>query len=112
LPGLDDAIIAERKIIRYLLALEHAAGRHKALWLLAHGFRADAWGMLAAAIRHHAETHEVARVEDSPFGKRYVIEGSLVTPDGRNPLVRTVWFIEEGDDRPQLVTAYPLRGDP
>jgi hypothetical protein len=58
----------------------------------------------------HAEVHEVARVEDSPFGKRYVVEGSVVTPDGRNPLVRAVWFVEVGDDRPQLVTVYPLRG--
>jgi hypothetical protein len=110
LPGLDRVVIAERKVAGYLLALEHPTGRHKALWLLAHGFRAETWEALAAAIKHHAATHEVARVEDSPFGKRYVVEGSFVTPDGRNPLIRSVWFVENSEDSPQLVTIYPLRG--
>jgi len=39
-----------------------------------------------------------------------VIEGVLVTPDGRDPLVRSVWFIEAGVDEPQFVTVYPRRG--
>jgi hypothetical protein len=33
---------------------------------------------------------------------------SLVALDGRNPLVRAVWFIETGEAIPRLVTAYPL----
>jgi len=65
---------------------------------------------LAEALRLHAATHELGRVEESPFGTRYVVEGPLVTPDGRNPPVRSVWFIEAGEDTPQLVTVYPLRG--
>ena len=110
LPGLFRATVPERKAVRYLLARNHPTGRYKALWLFSHGFSTEDWEVLASALRRHAATHQVARIEDSVFGKCYVIEGSLMTPDGRNPLARSVWFIESGDNRPQLVTVYPLRG--
>jgi hypothetical protein len=38
---------------------------------------------------------------------RYIIDGILITPDGRNPMVRSVWFIETGEITPRFVTAYP-----
>jgi len=59
--------------------------------------------------QHHANEHEVAREENSPFGKRYVIEGIMRAADGRTPMLRSVWFIESGADKPRFVTAYPLR---
>lgn len=64
--------------------------------------------MLAAAIREHAVAHDVARTEESPFGLRYIVEGGLVVPGGRAALIRSVWFIERGEDTPRFVTAYPL----
>jgi hypothetical protein len=88
LPGLDKAIVADRKIVGYLLANTHPIGRHKALWLLGFGFGVEDSEALVAALKLHANDHEFARIEDSPFGKRYVIEGRLMTPDGRNPLER------------------------
>ena len=109
LPGLDKAIVAQHKVTNYLLALDHSAGQYKALWLMAHGFRIETWEAVAAAIKDHAATHEVAHVKASAFGRSYVIDGTLMTPDGRNPLIRAVWFIEQGDDAPRLVTVYPLR---
>ena len=39
---------------------------------------------------------------------RYAIDGPLESPDGRNPLVRTVWMLEKGSTAPRLITAYPL----
>jgi hypothetical protein len=65
--------------------------------------------VLADALRQHAADHEVVRVEDTPIGTLYVIEGVLLTPDGRAPMIRTVWFIEHGEDTPRLTTAYPLK---
>jgi hypothetical protein len=32
----------------------------------------------------------------------------METPDGRKPVVRSVWFIEHGSQTPRFVTAYPL----
>ncbi|MEW6638092.1 MAG: DUF6883 domain-containing protein [Actinomycetota bacterium] len=29
------------------------------------------------------------------------------SPDGRDPVIRTVWLVEKGRSHPRLVTAYP-----
>jgi hypothetical protein len=39
---------------------------------------------------------------------KYVIEGMMESPDGRNPHVRSIWIVEYDTDYPRLVTAYPL----
>jgi hypothetical protein len=109
LPGRDDAVVSERKVRSYLLSSTHPVGRYKAAWLTAFGFVAATWRNLVEALENHADACEVATVERSPFGTRYVLEGPLMTPDGRNPPARSVWFIEDGSDRPQFVTLYPLR---
>jgi hypothetical protein len=49
-------------------------------------------------------------VKESEYGMRYVIEGLLCTPDGRNPVVRTVWILDDEAKVPRLVTAYPIDG--
>lgn len=108
LPNAELAAVPEDKVTRYLLAEDHPIGRAKAAFFAAFGFSAQAWGQMVGALRQHAGQHEVARVEASPFGTRYVIEGALIAPDGRSPVVRTVWFVEAGDDVPRFVTAYPL----
>src|SRR5262245_59121938 len=110
LPNLEQAVVPEEKIINYLLSATHRDGRHKAAFFLGFGFRLEVWTELAAALRNHARAHDVVKEEPSPFGVRYVIEGSLAAPDGRAPRVRTVWFIDTGHDVPRFVTAYPLKG--
>ena len=42
------------------------------------------------------------------YGPRYAVEGILETPDRRNPYVRTVWQMDNGEVAPRLITAYPL----
>ena len=63
---------------------------------------------MAEALREHGRRHEVARVHETGFGPRYVIEGELNTPIGRRPRVRTVWQMDEGAVAPRLISAYPL----
>ena len=87
--------------------MTHPYGRHKARFFLSFGFTHDSWQELDKALRAHAEDNEVTLSQDTPFGVRYNIEGRIKTPDGRNPVVRVIWFIEAGDNRPSLVTAYP-----
>lgn len=41
------------------------------------------------------------------FFTRYAADGPLPAPDGRAPMVRTVWIVEAGS-APRLVTAHPL----
>ncbi len=108
LPNYDKAIVPREKIVDYLLSLAHRDGRSKAIFFSSFGFSVDAWQTLADMLRRHAAAHAVAKIESTPFGTRYVVEGEIDAPDGRTPLVRVVWFIDTGEDIPHLATAYPL----
>jgi hypothetical protein len=108
LPNHQNAVISERKLAGYLLSSSHAYGRHKAAFFTRFGFSVDAQEILAQALLEHASKNEVVRIEDSPFGRRYIVDGELSAPDKRTPRVRAIWFIETGEDVPHLVTASPL----
>jgi hypothetical protein len=108
LPNAERAAVPQPKITGYLLSISHRDGRSKAAFFLRFGFSTNVWQGLAEALRQHAIDHEISGVEDSPFGTRYVIEGMIHSPDGRNPMIRSVWFIEAGEEAPRFVTAYPL----
>jgi len=56
-----------------------------------------------------AQGNPVALSEDTAFGTRYVIDGPLVAPNGRQLQVRTVWFIDKDGQTSRFVTAYPLK---
>jgi hypothetical protein len=109
LPNLEAAVVSEEKIKGYLLSATHRDGRHKAAFFVGYSYSVDDWQKLALALRRHAEENEVAKVEDSPFGKRYVIEGTIHAPDGRSSMIRAVWFVESGEDLPRLISAYPRK---
>lgn len=110
LPNLGAAVVPEGKVTGYLLSTTHRDGRHKAAFFLGFGFVAAEWRLLAAALLRHASEHEVARAESTPFGTRYVVEGTIGTPSGRMPSIRSVWFVGSDEERPRFVTAYPLEG--
>ena len=48
------------------------------------------------------------REVDDAYGRKYVYEGHLETPDGSNPLFRSVWQSKSDDPRRFFCTAYPL----
>lgn len=109
LPYLENAYVPEAKIVQYLLNLEHEkGGRDKAVFFTRFGFTIEGWGVLAQALLAHAAAHEVASISEKPGVTNYAIEGALDTPDGRQPLIRSVWSLEQGSIAPRLVTAYPL----
>jgi hypothetical protein len=108
LPNHNQAVVPREKIVDYLLSLAHRDGRSKALFFSGFGFSVDDWQTLANALLRHAADHEVAKIEASQFGTRYIVEGELHAPDGRTPLVRVVWFIDTDEELPRLATAYPL----
>jgi hypothetical protein len=108
LPNAAEALVPQEKITGYLLSETHRDGRQKTAFFKLFGFTAESWEVLAVALRRHAVENAVVRIEDSPFGTRYVIEGSLATPDGRSTHLRSVWFIETRAAIPRLATACPL----
>ena len=108
LPNYEQAQVPPSKITDYLLSTSHPDGRGKARFFRSYGFTVEQWEFLADALRRHAADHEVTGTELSPFGTRFIIEGIMFTPDDRTPRVRTIWFIETGEQIPRFVTAYPL----
>lgn len=109
LPHHEQAAVPERKIVAYLLSFTHPDGKSKAAFFSRFGFTATRWEELANAFRRHAAENEVAVREDTLYGTSYSVDGRLHTPDGRDPTVRVVWFVEHGQTVPRLVTAFPQK---
>jgi hypothetical protein len=109
LPHLENAYVPEAKIVKYLLNQEHRqGGKEKSVFFMRFGFTIDAWEDLAQALLAHAAAHEIASTFEKPGVTNFAIEGALDTPDNRQPLVRTIWALEEDSEAPRFVTAYPL----
>src|SRR6185503_4804800 len=103
----ENAVVEQEKITEYLLNHAHRYGANKARFFGAFGFRADQWRTFAEALREHVRNHDVTKVRETGFGPRYEVDGTLLTPDGRRPRVRTVWQLDRGAVAPRLITAYP-----
>jgi hypothetical protein len=107
LPFPESLRVDHSKVPGYLL--NETSGRGKATFFLRLGFRADNWENLADAIKAQARENVVTSVVDSPYGKRYSVDGTIETPDNREPRprIRTVWILEDGTQVPRLKTAHP-----
>jgi hypothetical protein len=108
LPNAEHAIIASDKLSDYLLSKSHLIGRWKARFFLSIGFRETRVDELRNALIHVARNGEVKTTIATEFGVKYVVEGVILGPSGRRAAIRTVWVVETGQNRPRLVTAYPL----
>ncbi len=109
LPNVRQAQIERGKITNYLLATVNPRGRAKADYFVRFGFSVDRWEEFADALKFHAASHEVARVVETAYGSRYHVDGRIETPDGRNPVIRTVWQVDTGSVHPRFITAHPRR---
>ena len=108
-PNAQYAWVAPGKITDYLLSTASSHSRGKAGFFSRFGFESDRWEVLADALRSHCVQNDVAEVEETVYGTQYVIVGPIDTPDGRNPVIRTVWQVDHGADYPRFITARPDR---
>lgn len=109
LPNAKLAKIAESKIVDYLLSHTHRLGRHKAALFEKFGFTIEKAYVLEKRLKELVLKNEVVAMEDSIFGTRYVVEGDLATPSGRELCIRSIWFIKRGEKVPYFVTAYAAK---
>lgn len=100
-------IIADEKISGYILAHDHPTGAGKAAFFLRFGFRRSRPQELVWALKRHARSAAVIAATQTPFGLKYALDGKLLAPDGRQPIVRAIWFCRGKDDTLHFVTAYP-----
>lgn len=112
IPNAANCIVEPEKVRDYLLNLSHPAGKGKAAFFTAMGFRQQDWEVLATALRQMVRHSPVTISMTSRHGQKYIVAGTLVTPNGQVPHIRTVWVVDSGTDRPRLVTAYPMDQEP
>ena len=104
LPYPDQRFIQSQKITHYLLGEGTEAGRAKAEFFRAFGFDEVS---LELALHFHPDMHDVVDIITVPDGTKYVIEGNLPSPNGRDPCVRTIWKRDKGGETSRLIAAYP-----
>jgi hypothetical protein len=107
LPGADKIMVEREKIVEYLLNPLHPDNGGKARFFQDLGFERNDWQSLAAALIKACENHPVSKTMASPHGMKYVVDVRIETPGVKRPMVRTIWIVDLGLDRPRLVTAYP-----
>ncbi len=109
IPNADHAVIDIRKLQDYTLNPGHRLGRHKArLFEALLGIHRED----AAALR--TILLEVVRAQDAELGaldahgQRYRVD-FVLTWQGRQALIRSVWNRRPAEDFPRLVTCYPVK---
>ena len=102
--------ISESKIKNYLLNENHIDGLHKARFFRSFGFTSENWEDLKNKIgKHFSQNYENHELVYSPFGRKYIITGILEGNDGRKPIIKSVWFVENDKKILKFVTAYPSK---
>lgn len=107
LPGAERAVIETSKLRDYLLSRSHPIGRFKAAFFAGLGYTDAAWEGLQSDLRNLALSHDAEAGQESHYGRKYEVRGTLEGPSGRSAEVVTVWIVPAGDDVPHFVTAFP-----
>ena len=107
MPNNELSIVADNKITDYLLSDTHEIGKHKANFFKRFGFDLSDAETFRDSLLNHSVEREIEANKETPFGNKYELKCELKTPDERNPCIVTVWIIENNEETPKLVTAYP-----
>lgn len=107
LPNGEHAVVEPDKVRDYLLDVAHPDGFGKATFFTAMGFQRKGWEALAESLRQIARNSPVTKSMTSVHGQKYIVDGMVLTPMGQTIIVRTIWIVDKGENRPRLVTAYP-----
>lgn len=106
LPNGEHAVVESRKLIEYVLNVEHPVGRHHALLfnsLL--GITPADVHLLEMALRKAAKDGEAAPGKSSPFGQKWEVRFSMPGPRGAKNVL-SVWLVASGHTIPRLITCY------
>ncbi len=109
LPNATAVSIEDAKVRDFLLEPSHIDNKGRAAYFLSFGFTKQNWQVLRDALAIHPTVNPLDRTTpDTMFGGiRYRVRCSIVSPDGRNPCVRTLWKIDSSSTVPRFLTAYP-----
>lgn len=100
--------VDKRKIVEYLLNLDHPVGFGKAQFFIDLGFSLGDWKQLAHSLRNHAQCNKISEVKNHEFGTKYIVDCILVTPKNDSFCIRVVWNDHKDGTPMKLITAHPL----
>lgn len=107
MPNNDQSIVADNKITDYLLSETHEIGKHKAYFFKHFGFDISDIETFRNSLIQHSIERDIEQTKSSAYGNKYELKCEIKTPDERNPCIVSVWIVENGQEEPKLVTAYP-----
>jgi hypothetical protein len=109
LPNSSLATVSRTKVLGYLLDDSHPRGRSKAAFFRRLGFDPADPRRLEDELMRLARENDVFLSTETEFGVRYVIDGGVLSPLAARAEIRTVWFVDQGEEIPRFVTAHPVR---
>jgi hypothetical protein len=107
LPGFEEAIVEPAKVRDYLLSTHHPVGRFKAAVFFSLGYTTEDWTTLRDDLVSLARDGDARPGQDSEYGRKYEVSGTLTGPNGRSRRFTTVWLVPLGESRPKFITAFP-----
>lgn len=107
LPNAEKAIIDAEKLQGYVLSFAHPVGRFKAAFFQKPGYSSENWKVFERCLRELILSQDVTKVEESRYGRKFIVEGSIVSPSGETVQIVSVWVILKEESIPRFVTAYP-----
>ena len=109
IPSAAHAFVDPREVREYLLSPEHPEGGDKARAFAAVGYSPYDWRLFTKQLGSLARPRIVQASGGNRFGQKYIIDGILLSPAGREFGIRTIWIVRNGEHFLRLVTAYPRR---
>lgn len=70
------------KLINYLLSESHPVGKSKARYFRMLGFDETKAILLADGLVKIAQVEEIHEIIETPYGTKYIVDGTLSTPSG------------------------------
>ena len=100
-----DSVIAKEKLTRYLLRWRPEDD--KSAFLEQAGYTLEMADRLMVDMREQLMPLEAELVEQTEYGLKYQIRGTLTGPNGRALRIVTIWMSEEATGQTKFITLYP-----
>ena len=110
IPYAENAIVDTEKIRGYILSFSHPMGRFKATVFQKLGYSTENGELLETILKEIISSNAVEKIEDTEYGRKYIVEGSIMSPSGKNVHLVTVWIILKEEKFPRFITVYPRGG--
>ncbi|MDL1963865.1 MAG: hypothetical protein LWW98_05925 [Deltaproteobacteria bacterium] len=109
LPNAEKAFVDIEKLSGYCLNSAHDRGKHKArLFSSVLGLTSDNAEELRRTLLEAARNHDAETSRDDRYGKRYVIDLTIITEKGQAK-VRSTWIIQTHEKFARLTSCYILK---